>query len=203
MRTLLEARQRLCLTQRQVADKAKIHINQYQKFERGARKITSSSFAVVSRVLRVLELDLNAFAIGGYAVRMQGVNCEVIREVMREVIREEINREGNREVNREVNFEGIIGEPDCEESREANRDEETLTEKVAKLRTKIVDLIKADNRATIKTIAAALSVTDRVAGYHLGELKRHHAIKRIGSDKGGYWEVAGEKLNSGNADFLK
>ena len=192
VRTLLEARKRLGFTQQQVAGKAKIHINQYQKFERGVRKITSSSFEVASRVLQVLELDLNAFAHGAYAVLMQGINCEVIREAMREVIREGINREGNRGETREVNFERVTGEPNCEGNREATRDEETLTEKVAKLRTKIVDLLRADKRATIKTIAAELSITERVAGYHLGELKRHQALKRIGSDKGGHWEVAGE-----------
>ncbi|MCL2797491.1 MAG: helix-turn-helix transcriptional regulator [Firmicutes bacterium] len=63
---LLEARKKLGLTQQQVADKARIHINQYQKFESGTRKLTSSSFSIASAVLQSLGLDVTAFARGDY-----------------------------------------------------------------------------------------------------------------------------------------
>ena len=64
---LLEARKELGLTQTQVADKAYITLRQYQKFESGERKLTSSSFHTASKVLQALELDVTTFAQGGYA----------------------------------------------------------------------------------------------------------------------------------------
>jgi len=64
---LLEARKKLDLTQTQVAEKAYITLRQYQRFESGERKLSSSSFWMASKVLQVLELDVTTFARGGYA----------------------------------------------------------------------------------------------------------------------------------------
>ena len=64
---LLEARKKLGLTQTQVAEKAYITLRQYQKFEGGERKLSSSSFWMASKILQVLELDVTTFARGGYA----------------------------------------------------------------------------------------------------------------------------------------
>ena len=63
---LIEARKRLGLTQQQVADKAGVAMRHYQMFEGGTRKLSTSSFNLASKVLRVLELDLTAFANGDY-----------------------------------------------------------------------------------------------------------------------------------------
>ena len=63
---LLETRKELGLTQTQVADKAHITLRQYQKFENGERKLTSSSFHTASKVLQALEIDITTFACGGY-----------------------------------------------------------------------------------------------------------------------------------------
>lgn len=63
---LLETRKKLGLTQQQVADKAKIVLRQYQKFESGERKLSSSSFWIASKVIQALELDITTFACGGY-----------------------------------------------------------------------------------------------------------------------------------------
>jgi len=71
---LLEARKRLGLTQTQVAEKAYITLRQYQKFEGGERKLSSSSFWMASKILQVLELDVTTFARGGYA------SCDTINE---------------------------------------------------------------------------------------------------------------------------
>jgi len=64
---LHDARKKLGLTQTQVADKALITLRQYQKFESGERKLSSSSFYTASKILRALELDVTTFARGGYA----------------------------------------------------------------------------------------------------------------------------------------
>ena len=65
---LLEARKKLGLTQTHVANKASITLRQYQKFECGERKLSSSSFWMASKVLQALELDITIFASGGYAI---------------------------------------------------------------------------------------------------------------------------------------
>ena len=72
---LLEARKKLGLTQTQVAEKAYITLRQYQKFEGGERKLSSSSFWMASKILQVLELDVTTFARGGYA------SCEPMNTV--------------------------------------------------------------------------------------------------------------------------
>ena len=64
---LFEARKRLSLTQLQVAEKSFITLRQYQKFESGERKLSSSSFWIASKVLQALELDVTTFANGGYS----------------------------------------------------------------------------------------------------------------------------------------
>jgi transcriptional regulator with XRE-family HTH domain len=66
---LLEARKKLGLTQQQIADKARIVLRQYQKFESGERKLSTSSFWIASKVIQALELDVTTFARGGYALR--------------------------------------------------------------------------------------------------------------------------------------
>ncbi|MCL2517307.1 MAG: helix-turn-helix domain-containing protein [Oscillospiraceae bacterium] len=68
---LLEARKKLGLTQTQVAEKAQIILRQYQKFENGERKLSSSSFWMASKILQVLQLDVTTFARGGYTSIVQ------------------------------------------------------------------------------------------------------------------------------------
>ena len=50
--TLKEKRLVLEMTQQQVAEKAKISLSSYQKFESGDRNIRTASFEVTCRVLR-------------------------------------------------------------------------------------------------------------------------------------------------------
>jgi transcriptional regulator with XRE-family HTH domain len=73
---LLEARKRLGLTQQQVANQARILLQQYQKFESGERKLSSSSFWLGRNVLVALNLDVSTFANGGYAAVSTNENCE-------------------------------------------------------------------------------------------------------------------------------
>jgi transcriptional regulator with XRE-family HTH domain len=59
---LRAARDRLGFTQQQVADKAQIQLRQYQRFESGERKLSTSSFYIACNVLNALGLDVTAFA---------------------------------------------------------------------------------------------------------------------------------------------
>ncbi len=55
------------LTQQQVADKAGIKLQQYQKFESGERNLRTASFQLACRVLEALDMDIVKFFHGGYA----------------------------------------------------------------------------------------------------------------------------------------
>lgn len=65
---LREHRIILGLTQQQVADKAKIKIQQYQKFESGERNIMTCSFQIACRVIEALEMDISKFYHGDYTI---------------------------------------------------------------------------------------------------------------------------------------
>jgi DNA-binding XRE family transcriptional regulator len=58
---LKERRLSLGLTQEQVAERARIHINQYQKFESGERELYSASFRVGVSICIVLRIDPSTF----------------------------------------------------------------------------------------------------------------------------------------------
>ena len=63
------------MTQAQVASKAKITLQQYQKFENGSRNIRTASFQLACRVLKALNMDIEKFFDGGYCF---GEEVEVI-----------------------------------------------------------------------------------------------------------------------------
>lgn len=54
-------RHELHLTQQAVADKARIQLQQYQKFEGGQRNILTASFTVACAVLNALDIDISDF----------------------------------------------------------------------------------------------------------------------------------------------
>ena len=57
-RILRERRVVSSLTQQQVADKAGIKLQQYQKFESGERNLRTASFQIACRVLEALDLEI-------------------------------------------------------------------------------------------------------------------------------------------------
>ena len=64
---LKDFRDKLGFTQQQVADRAKIQLRQYQRFESGERALSSSSFRIACAVIKALELDVTKFNNGDYA----------------------------------------------------------------------------------------------------------------------------------------
>lgn len=56
------------MTQQQVATKAKITLQQYQKFESDARNIRTASFQLACRVLKALNMDIERFFNGDYCL---------------------------------------------------------------------------------------------------------------------------------------
>ena len=65
---LKQARAKLGLSQQQVADKAGIHMQQYQKFEAGTRNLSTACFDIACRVLEALELDISRYYHGDYVL---------------------------------------------------------------------------------------------------------------------------------------
>ena len=66
---LLKERRVTCgMTQQQVADKAGILIQHYQKFEGGERNLRTASFDVACRVLEALDLDIVKYFHHEYAL---------------------------------------------------------------------------------------------------------------------------------------
>lgn len=65
---LREKRVVLGLTQQQVADRAGIVLQQYQKFESGERDIMTSSFRTACKVIEALEMDIKDFYHGEYTI---------------------------------------------------------------------------------------------------------------------------------------
>lgn len=63
---LKDYREKLGLTQQQIADKAKIQLRQYQRFESGERNLSSSSFNIACRVMEALGLDPTKYFHGDY-----------------------------------------------------------------------------------------------------------------------------------------
>ena len=65
---LREKRVVLGLTQQQVADKANIVLQQYQKFESGERSIMNCSFEIACRVIEALGMNISDFYHGEYTI---------------------------------------------------------------------------------------------------------------------------------------
>ena len=68
---LREKRVVLGLTQKQVAEKSGVAFVTYQRFESGERNIRTASFQLVCRVLTALEMSIDAFFNGDYAIGEQ------------------------------------------------------------------------------------------------------------------------------------
>ena len=58
---LHEKRVVLGLTQKQVAERAKITLRQYQKFENSERNIVTCSFQMACRIIETLEMNVSDF----------------------------------------------------------------------------------------------------------------------------------------------
>lgn len=65
---LRDFRDKLGLTQQQIANKAKIQLRQYQRFENGERDLSSSSFGIACRVIEALGMNISDYYHGKYVL---------------------------------------------------------------------------------------------------------------------------------------
>ena len=61
-----------------------------------------------------------------------------------------------------------------------------------KTRDEILALLRNDPSMTIEEVCKKVGVTQRVTERHFERLKKDGIIKRIGSDKVGYWKILKE-----------
>jgi ATP-dependent DNA helicase RecG len=54
---------------------------------------------------------------------------------------------------------------------------------------KILELIKEKPRITRKELAEKIGISEEGIKFNLNQLKKQNKIKRVGPDKGGYWEI--------------
>lgn len=66
--TLREKRVLLGMTQKQVAEKAKIALTSYQRFESNGRNIRTASFQVACRIIEALGMRIDDFYHGKYVL---------------------------------------------------------------------------------------------------------------------------------------
>ena len=89
---LREKRLVLGLTQQQVADLAKVSYCQYQRFESGERNIMTASFQIACRVIKALNMDIDKFYNGDYAIG------EPVKETPNGLVYASTGRPFNKEV---------------------------------------------------------------------------------------------------------
>lgn len=75
---------------------------------------------------------------------------------------------------------------DIPESREKPQKDR---EKKMKSREKIIDLLSQDNSLSAAALAKRIGITSKAVEKHIAKMKTEGILKRIGPDKGGYWQV--------------
>jgi ATP-dependent DNA helicase RecG len=55
---------------------------------------------------------------------------------------------------------------------------------------KIIEEIRKNPRITRKELSVVIGLTEESIKYHIGKMQNKGKIRRIGPDKGGYWEIA-------------
>ena len=86
-------REKLGLTQEEVAERAGIKLEQYKRYEEVGVNISSSSLRIVHAVLKALELDTSAFDNGDYVLEPVS-DDDPIYETMRKFSEERARQNG-------------------------------------------------------------------------------------------------------------
>ena len=66
---------------------------------------------------------------------------------------------------------------------------DSVVEKLSTTRAKIVRIIWKNPNATAQSISKEINIASRNVQEHLRKLQEQGVIRRIGSDKGGHWEI--------------
>ena len=64
-----------------------------------------------------------------------------------------------------------------------------IRETTQKTTQKILEAIRKNPSITRKELASIAGIIENGIKFHISSLKKKHLLKRVGPDKGGYWEV--------------
>ncbi len=95
-------------------------------------------------------------------------------------------------VNDSLGFEIIFQRPDLQKmSIEQRIAEHTkkVTEKVTEKQRLIIAYIKENRKVTIAEMVKKMKISRKTVAANVRQMKEKKMIKRVGPDKGGYWEV--------------
>ena len=77
-------------------------------------------------------------------------------------------------------------------------DQGSTTQKTTQIKSavakSILEMISEDKYVTLQELADSLGKTRDGIKYHINKLQNQGILKRVGPDKGGYWEIAEEVL---------
>ena len=73
---------------------------------------------------------------------------------------------------------------------------EEIAESGQRMSEKIISLIKNNPKVSAVEIAKQLGKTSRTVERKIAELKKNNRIKRIGPDKGGFWQIIESEKDS-------
>ena len=94
---LREKRVTMNLTQKEVAERAKITVQSYQRFESGERNIKTASFQLACRVIEALGMDISDFYHGKYTIgeKVYAENGELRYQKTGRLIEEDVTEESD------------------------------------------------------------------------------------------------------------
>ncbi|MCF6340487.1 MAG: putative DNA binding domain-containing protein [Sulfurimonas sp.] len=73
-----------------------------------------------------------------------------------------------------------------------NQEKLKIKSKLSKNKIKILNLIKENPKITISTLSGKIGISTTAIENNIKLLKENHMLRRIGSDKNGYWEIVDE-----------
>ena len=88
-----------------------------------------------------------------------------------------------------VEIEVEVAEKRGEVAENRNEVAEKVAEKLSETNERIIALIRSNAHITQKMLSEAIGLTRQYVGRCMDSLQAHNIIRRVGPDKGGYWEV--------------
>ena len=89
-------------------------------------------------------------------------------------------------------FKAVLSKVDGEKKTDEIKLPEKLPEKLGEKRRLIIDRMKTMPFVTIFELMGELGISHTAVKNNIAWLKEHGYIRRVGGDKGGYWEVLGK-----------
>lgn len=121
-----------------------------------------------------------------FTVEQGGVTATIYREIFMAV------RGDAKTSQTDLNSNRTVTEQKNSDSYESS--EKSSVKSSEKTRDKIVREMRNNPNVTIHELAMMLAISDRAISKHLKILQEQVIIRRVGADRGGYWEIINHSL---------